>query len=156
MIALGVTIALLVTVWIVGVVAARHSTADVKEEDVGLTATIDHEGVVYGAEVATIESTFLGEDHGIFTAALNVAFGCGHTSVGTLGSGTFGAWIMQTLDTLLGAHGAWESLAGRRLFLLYDAALDPYARAGFNCKGIARLDGEHVFIFDELKGEVSA
>jgi hypothetical protein len=132
-----------------------------------LKAQIEHHGVTYDAEVATINSTRLGwEDHGCFQAQLNVTYGSGGSGTSIAGMildtvpatrepgserrpTLFGmAMIQGLICTLAGDFGNWESLKGQRIFTLFDPADEP--RHGFLCKGVASIDGRRVLVFDEV------
>lgn len=107
--------------------------------------TLDHDGVTYVGELARIESTFLGyEDHGIFTATLNLAVRSGGQS--TPGYAITGAREpLKFVLELMKACGVsqWEHLPGCRIMALYaDDRLGMIA-------GVANIDEPgRVFIFD--------
>ncbi|OBK22523.1 hypothetical protein [Mycobacterium asiaticum] len=128
-----------------------------------LTATIEHNGITYNAEPVLITKTFLGrEDHGFFTATLSVDLGSGAgTSLGGYAlddkpgpdgrrQPTAGGleWLIRTIEVV--GVDSWEALRGRRCYALFEADTDRYSRAGFNCQGIASLDGKRVFLFAEV------
>jgi hypothetical protein len=133
-----------------------------------VVATIEHQGVTYAAELVTIRRTELGrEDHGIFTAGLHVEFGAGATMIGghvlddapaerdpehkRLATAYGFQWIIEMIAAVVGEYGKWEDVAGKRVFALYESDVAHYSRAGFNCKGIASLDGDRVMIFDQVR-----
>ncbi|MCG7607178.1 hypothetical protein [Mycobacterium sp. CnD-18-1] len=129
---------------------------------------LTHDGVKYAATIVTIESTSLGrEDHGIWQAMLYVGWGGCGTGVGGFALDgqpnrnvppgdkrtptAYGLqWIIEATETVCGECGRWESLPGKQCFMLHDADSGPYDRAGFNCKGIASLDGKRVMVFDDV------
>lgn len=131
-----------------------------------IESTLTHDGVTYAATIVTIESTELGrEDHGIWHAMLHVeGTGIGGYALdgkpepGERRPGTaFGMqWIIETVETVCGEYGRWENLVGKRCFMLHDPTEGQYNRAGFNCKGIASLDGKRVMIFDQVHGKANA
>jgi hypothetical protein len=133
-----------------------------------IESVLTHNGEDYAATIITIERTELGrEDHGIWHTMLHVRWGGAGTGIGGYvldgkpesrepGSkrpGTaFGMqWIIETVETVCGEYGKWEDLRGARCFMLHDVAEGRYNRAGFNCKGLASLDGKRVMIFSEVK-----
>jgi hypothetical protein len=118
--------------------------------------TVEHNGVTYSGEMATVRGMHLGyEDHGIFSA--NVDFdlagsrvqGTGHraldiydeasdTRVGT-------AYGMDFLIELSGILGQWHEMKGKRAIVLR-AEGDEYG----SILGICDLDAKRFFIFDDL------
>jgi hypothetical protein len=117
-----------------------------------LSMTLTHDGVDYRAEIATVESTFLGEeDHGIWTAMLRFAgpsWGQGNDAM-TLDTydketkrriGTaFGMDHIMRIAEALGCRN-WEAVKGKRCLVLRRS---PYGRIN----GIADLDAQRVLIF---------
>jgi hypothetical protein len=134
-----------------------------------IDTVLTHDGVSYAATIVTIERTELGrEDHGLWHTMLHVTFGgCGTGIGGYVLDGTpdssgkrrgtaFGMqWIIETVETVCGEYGKWENLKGQCCFMLHEASVDKYSRAGMNCKGIASLDGKRVMIFDQVKEYVA-
>lgn len=131
-----------------------------------LAATLDHDGTTYAADMVYINKTMLGrEDHGIFTAMLDVDLSGGSsTHLGgftlddvppgsgqrRLGSAEGMEWIIRVIEAIVGEYGTWESLAGKRCLALYEPDVGKYSRAGHNCKGIASVDGKRVVVFDDI------
>lgn len=109
------------------------------------TMTVTHNGVSYFAEIANIESTFLGfEDHGIFTAVLRLSgYSWGQSTPGYALGGVGCSRYIQGVLNGLGAT-SWEGLTGRRVLALRE---EPY----LTIVGIADLlDEEKIVIFSEL------
>lgn len=107
--------------------------------------TLDHDGVTYIAELARIDSTFLGyEDHGIFTAQLNLSVGSGGQSTPgyAIEKGAAPVWFLTEIMRAVGVS-QWEHLKGLRTLALYaDDRFGPIV-------GLANLDkATEVFIFD--------
>lgn len=146
----------------------QHSTGSSVMAEI--ESTLTHDGVVYAATIVTIERTELGrEDHGIWHTMLHVNWGGMGTGIGGYvldskpdgsdrrGGTAYGMqWIIETVETVCGEYGRWEDLARQRCFMLHDATEGAYNRAGFNCKGIASLDGKRVMIFADVADHVAS
>lgn len=102
-------------------------------------------------QIARITSTFLGvEDHGIFTATIQVDYGGSAQGIGQYdlrGAGG-STWLMKFLAACGG--GTWESLVGRTILVLKE-------HDGWNSRvvGVEPLpfdDGEP-FIFEDWEAD---
>lgn len=112
--------------------------------------TVEHFGVEYTGELATIKSTMLGyEDHGVFSAYLECEWaGAGVsvggyfldtvTDVGRVGTAFGLDQIIQILRTV--GVGKWEALKGHPLIVLF---------ADGRAVGIAGTTNDKVLIFQE-------
>lgn len=98
------------------------------------TIVVEHAGIAYSAEVATIKSTFLGiEDHGIMTAQLNLEWSgpgissggwsldrpikVGGTQTVRIGSAFGMDQVMAIMKTV--GVSQWEKLPGRDVLALF-------------------------------------
>lgn len=113
-------------------------------------------------EIAKIESTFLGvEDHGIFTAMLNVNYGGSGQGIGGYSLDDYDPERKTRIGTAFGAEfikrvlgvcgvSEWEKVKGRTIFVLRQSE-------GFGSKvlGIASLptEGNETFLFQDLVKE---
>lgn len=135
-----------------------------------IATTVTHQGKTYRAELVTIEQTSLGrEDHGVFIASLQVG-GSGwcttlnqrslddppsHRASGAKRQATaYGLQtIIEIIETVRGEYGRWEDLEGTRIFGLWPT--ETTQNHGFECVGIASLDGDRVLIFDQVKDHLA-
>lgn len=124
------------------------------------TIAVEHNDIIYVAELVTIKSTFLGiEDHGIMTAQLNCEWpGSGISTGGYSLDGPvkddkdhvhrFGtAFGMDHIMQIMAVVGVsqWEKLAGRNVLVLF--APD---KSGGPAVGIASITHEdRVLIYQE-------
>lgn len=117
-----------------------------------LEIKVDHKGVTYDAQVATVERTSLGtEDHGIFTAQVvfagegwGQAFPCRSLASSSHADKGYGIEHIWSIIRTLGSSD-WESVKGKRCLVL---RISPYGQI----EGIADLDATRVLIFaDHVK-----
>jgi hypothetical protein len=106
---------------------------------------IEHAGVEYNADVATIERTFLGrEDHGIFTAYLcfkGESYGQCEQGRALQGESLY-TYVDATLKVL--GVDTWEQVARQRVFVLRQGS------AFGTILGIAHLTEDRVLVWPEL------
>lgn len=128
-----------------------------------LKTIIEHNGVEYTANVATIESTYLGggeESRGIFSASLNLRWDSSGISVGgysldtpeksdegkhlgRIGTAYGLDHIMRILETV--GVESWEQLKGQRVWVLFEGN----GGWGSTARGIANIDTGKAFILKE-------
>lgn len=126
--------------------------------------TVEHDGVVYGGQMATIKSTALGlEDHGIVTAFLHCEWPGGGIGVGGFG---LDAPVKDADGKFLGREGTaygldhimrlaqtvgvdrWEQLPGKHVIVLFKNAGGSWL--GSTSVGIAHpTDDKRVLILKE-------
>lgn len=102
---------------------------------------VEHNGVTYDAQVATIESTMLGfEDHGMFTGMLRFkGESWGQGAPAYILNESCGSYVRTVLETL--GLNEWEELKGTRCLVLRERRYDAIM-------GIAHLTAEDsVMIF---------
>ncbi|ACH62025.1 hypothetical protein MYRNA_17 [Mycobacterium phage Myrna] len=145
----------------------RMTTHEPRRPMAEIESTLTHEGVTYAANIVTIERTTLGrEDHGVFLAQLHIDGGGWGTTVGghvlddkpatrdgktdRLGTAFGMQYIIEIISTVVGEYGSWEDVKGKRIFILHEQGTRRFDAAGYNCKGIASLDGKRVMIFDQV------
>lgn len=124
-----------------------------------IQTTIEHDGTTYSGQIATIKSTALGtEDHGIFTAWLNLEWPGGGIGVGGLAldgphkdadgkhlgrvGSAFGAdHVMRIIETV--GVDKWEQLPGCQVIVLFEGK----GGLGSQACGIAGITNEKVLNF---------
>lgn len=129
------------------------------------TLTIEHNGVTYSGEIATITSTFFGtEHHGILSASLNLKFDGSGISVGgycldsvhkdeagrfvgRVGSAYGLDHLMRIMETV--GVDNWEQLQGRQMIALFEGN----GGWGASAVGIAGLTNDKVLVFKEHANE---
>lgn len=126
-----------------------------------VTISIEHDGVPYKAHVATIRSTRLGwQDHGIFTADVQLEWDGGGVSVGGYSLDTpekdaagkhlgrvgtaFGLDQVMQIVKIVGVEN-WESLKGKQVYVLFA----PDGGWGSTAAGLANLSSGKALILKE-------
>lgn len=117
--------------------------------------TVEHNGVTYSGEMATVRGMHLGnEDHGIFSANVDFDLGGSHQGTGHRALDSYDeatdsrvgtAYGMDFLIELSKILGQWHEMKGKRAIVLR-AEGDEYG----SILGICDLDGKRFFIFDDL------
>lgn len=125
------------------------------------TLTIEHNGVEYGGQVATIDSTSLGTtDHGVLTGWINTSWPGGGVGVGGLvldkrrdregrdhtrtGTAYGMDFILRVIETV--GVDSWEGLKGQKVIVLFAGK----SFLGSRSVGIAHAtDESKVLIFAE-------
>lgn len=119
---------------------------------VSVRIDVTHNNVAYEGRIETIDEAFLGwEDHGIFAMSLKFRDGSSYQGtppycLSSRGKGTaFGlGWVMAAMK-VVGVE-QFNELRGKQAIVLRPSP------SGF-ISGIASLDGNRVFIFEELRNE---